>query len=337
MRERLRWGVLGSARIATAKVIPAIQRAGGCEVTAIASRDATRASEAARSLGIAKAYASYERLLEDPDIDIVYNPLPNHLHVPWTAAAAEAGKHVLCEKPIALSADEARQLLDVRDRTGVYIQEAFMVRTHPQWVKAREVVRSGRLGEVRSMAGYFSFYNDDPTNIRNVTAFGGGALMDIGCYLVHTSRFIFEREPRRVIGLIDHDPRFGVDRMTSMLLDFGGAHAVGTCTMQAVRYQRMQILGTGGRIEIEIPFNAPPDRPCRLFVDCDGDPSGSGVETLTVDTSNQFTIQAELFARAILEGTEQVLPLEDSVRNMECLDAIVRSAASGQFEAVRAG
>ena len=269
---KLRWGVLGAARIATEKVIPAIQRAQMCEVYAIASRDAARGAHAAATLGIPKAYASYEELLADPGVDVVYNPLPNHLHVPWTAAAAEAGKHVLCEKPIALSAAEARQLIDVRNRTGVYIQEAFMVRTHPQWVKAREIVRSGRLGEIRSMAGYFSFYNDDPANIRNVPAFGGGALMDIGCYLVHTSRFIFEREPRRVMGLIDHDPRLGIDRMTSMLLDFGSAHSIGTCTMQAVRYQRMQIVGTGGRIEIEIPFNAPPDRPCRLFVDCDGDP-----------------------------------------------------------------
>ena len=261
MAERLRWGVLGAARIATTKVIPAIQRARGCEVTAIASRDVSRGSDAAVMLGIPKAYSSYEQLLEDPDIDVVYNPLPNHLHVPGTAAAAEAGKHVLCEKPIALTGAEARQLLDVRNRTGVYIQEAFMVRTHPQWVRASEIVRSGRLGEIRSMVGYFSFYNDDPTNIRNVVAFGGGALMDIGCYLVHTSRFIFEREPHRVMGLIEHDPRFGIDRMTSMLLDFAGAHSIGTCTTQAVRYQRIQIVGTSGRIEIEIPFNAPPDRP----------------------------------------------------------------------------
>src|SRR5688500_4466543 len=184
--QKVRWGVLGAARIATAKVIPAMQQARACEVTAIASRDLSRATEAARALGISKAYGSYEQLLADRDIDAIYNPLPNHLHVPWTLAAAEGGKHVLCEKPIALSAAEARQLLDVRDRTGVYIQEAFMVRTHPQWVQAREIVRSGRLGEVRSISGYFSFYNDDPTNIRNVTAFGGGALMDIGCYLVHT-------------------------------------------------------------------------------------------------------------------------------------------------------
>jgi predicted dehydrogenase len=332
MTGRLRWGVLGTARIATAKVIPAIQQAASCEVVAIASRDAKRAEQAARDLTIPRWHASYEALLDDPDVDVVYNALPNHLHVPWTAAAADAGKHVLCEKPIALSASEATQLVDVRNRTGVRIQEAFMVRTHPQWVKAREIVASGRLGDVRSMLGYFSYYNDDPSNIRNVPAFGGGALMDIGCYLVHTSRFIFGRDPQRVMGLIDHDPRFGTDRMTSMLLDFAGAHAVGTCNMQAVRYQRIQILGTGGRIEIEIPFNAPPDRACRLFLDCDGDPSGSGVETLAIDICNQFTIQADLFARAIVDGTEQPLPLEDSVRNMKCIDALVRSATTARWE-----
>lgn len=334
MAERLRWGVLGAARIATAKVIPAIQRAPSCEVIAVASRDGNRAKDTARALGIGRAYSSYEELLHDPDVDVVYNPLPNHLHVPWTAAAAEAGKHVLCEKPIALSAEEARTLLDVRNRTGVRIQEAFMVRTHPQWLRARDIVRSGRIGEIRSMLGAFSYYNDDPANIRNVPAFGGGALMDIGCYLVHTSRFIFGREPHRVIGLIDHDPRFGIDRMTSMMLDFGSAHAVGTCNTQAIRFQRIQILGTGGRVEIEIPFNAPPDRPCRLFVDCDGDPSGSGAETHILDAADQFTIQAELFSRAILDDTDQPLPLEDSVRNMECVDAIVRSAASGCWEAL---
>lgn len=309
-----------------------MQRAASCEVIAIASRYAKRATEAARALGIPRAYSSYEDLLADKDVDVVYNPLPNHLHVPWTAAAAEAGKHVLCEKPIALSADEARTLLEVRDRTAVHIQEAFMVRTHPQWRKAREIVRSGRLGDVRSMIGAFSYYNDDPSNIRNVTAFGGGALMDIGCYLVHTSRFIFGRDPHRVIGLIDLDPRFGIDRMTSMMLDFGGAHAVGTCNTQAIRYQRIQILGTGGRVEIEIPFNAPPDRACRLFVDCEGDPSDSTAETISVDPCDQFTIQAELFSRSILDGTRQPLPLEDSIRNMECVDAISRSAKSGRWE-----
>jgi predicted dehydrogenase len=324
MTNKVRWGVLGVARIATVKVIPAMQGSELSAVAAIASRDIEKARSAAAALGIPKAYGSYEELLADPEIEAIYNPLPNDLHVPWSIRAAEHGKHVLCEKPIALSAREAATLLAARDRTGVLIQEAFMVRTHPQWLKALEIAGSGAVGSVRSILGAFSFFNEDPANIRNVPAHGGGALMDIGCYLVHTARFIYRREPERVFGLIDRDPRFGVDRMTSLMLDFGGAHAVGTCSTQMVPYQRIQILGSTGRIEIEIPFNAPNDRPCRLFV------NGETVETATCD---QYAIQADLFSRAIRESTSAPYPLEDSVKNMAVIEAVVRSAESGRWEA----
>ena len=320
----VRWGVLGVAKIATAKVIPAMQRGRWSTVSAIASRDGAKAEAAARALGITKAYGSYEELLADPDIDAVYNPLPNHLHVPWTIRAAEAGKHVLCEKPIAMSAGEARELIAVRDRTGVRIQEAFMVRTHPQWLKARELVRAGAIGELRSMLGHFSYFNDDAANIRNVAEFGGGGLMDIGCYLINTSRFIFGREPERVQGLVDRDPRLKVDRMASMILDFGSGHSVGTCSTQMAPYQRMHIFGTRGRIEIEIPFNAPPDRPCRMWVE-----RGSEPETIELEVCDQYTIQGDLFARAILDDTPAPTPIEDAVANMEVIEAIVRSAKSG--------
>jgi predicted dehydrogenase len=327
--------VLGAARIATEKVIPAMQRGRWSEVTAIASRDAGRARAVAAPLGIPKSYGSYEALLADPEIDAIYNPLPNHLHVPWTTKAAEAGKHVLCEKPIALSAAEARTLLDVRNRTGVKMQEAFMVRTHPQWQKARALVRDGRIGEVRSMLGFFSYFNDDPGNIRNIPAFGGGALMDIGCYLINTARFIFDREPTRVAGLVERDPSLDVDTMTSILLDFDGRHAVGTCGTQLVPYQRLQIFGTEGRIELEIPFNAPPDRPCRMLVDSGRDLFGAGVERFETDTCDQYTIQGDLFSKAILDGTDAPAPLEDAVRNMEVIDAVFRAAETNQWQQVR--
>jgi predicted dehydrogenase len=330
--NKVRWGVLGVAKIATAKVIPAMQRGRWSTVTAIASRDRAKADAAARALGIAKPYGSYEELLEDPDVDAIYNPLPNHLHVPWSIKAAEHGKHVLCEKPIALTAADAQRLVAVRDRTGVRIQEAFMVRTHPQWLKARDIGRSGRLGEVRSIAGFFSYYNDDASNIRNVPEFGGGGLMDVGCYLINTSRFIFEREPQRVMGLIDRDPRMNVDRIASMILDYGDAHCVGTCSTQLAPYQRVHVVGTRGRIEIEIPFNAPPDRPCRLFVDSAGNVAGGSVETIQIETCDQYTIQGDLFSQAILEGTDVPVPLEDAVRNMECIEAVFRSAVSGRWE-----
>ena len=330
--RKLRWGVLGVARIATAKVIPAMQRGRYSVVTAIASRDAAKAQAAAAALQIQRAYRSYDELLQDPDIEAIYNPLPNHLHVPWTIRAAEQGKHVLCEKPIALNAAQARDLLAVRDRTGVRIQEAFMVRTHPQWLRARALVREGRIGELRSMLGVFSYFNEDPANIRNVAEFGGGALMDIGCYLVNTARFICDREPERVIALIDRDPRTKIDRLTSVMLDFAGVHAVGTCSTQMVPSQRVQIFGSRGRIEIEIPFNAPPDRPCRLLVDTGADVFGGGVTHIEVDVCDQYTIQGDLFSKAILEGSDVPIPLEDAVRNMECIDAVFRSAETGRWQ-----
>jgi predicted dehydrogenase len=329
---KLRWGVLGVAKIATEKVIPAMMQGRWSAVTAIASRDRAKADAAARRLGIPKAYGSYEALLDDGEVDAVYIPLPNHLHVPWSARAAERGKHVLCEKPIALTAAEARELVAVRDRTGVKMQEAFMVRTHPQWLMTRELVRSGRIGPVRSILGHFSYFNDDGGNIRNVPAFGGGGLMDIGCYLINTSRFIFDRAPARVFGLLDRDARFGVDRMATMLLDFGDGHAAGTCSTQMCAYQRIQVFGARGRIDIDIPFNAPRDKPCRILLDESGDPSGSGVSELRFDVCDQYTIQGDLFSKAVLDGTDVPVPLEDAVVNMECIEAVFRSAETGCWE-----
>ena len=330
----VRWGVLGVARIAVQKVIPAIRAARQCTVVAIASRTLAKAQAAAAELGIPRAHGSYEALLSDPEVDAVYIPLPNHLHAPWTARAAEAGKHVLCEKPIALNADEAGRLLAVRDRFGVRIQEAFMVRTHPQWRRAKGLVDAGELGEIQAMSGFFSYYNVDPDNVRNVAEWGGGGLLDIGCYLVNTARFIFGAEPARVAGALAIDARFGVDRLGSMILDFDGRHAIGTCSTQLQYYQRMQIVGSRGRIDLEIPFNAPIDRPCRIAIDRTGDLHGAGVEYLSIDTCNQFTIQAEEFAHALLQGEPQPAPLEDAVANMRCLDAIVRSSRTGKWEKV---
>jgi predicted dehydrogenase len=330
--RKVRWGVLGVAGIATRKVIPAMQQGEWSTVTAIASRDITKARAAAGPLGIAKAYGSYDELLDDPDVDAVYNPLPNHLHVPLSIRAAERGKHVLCEKPIALSAAEARTLIEVRDRTGVKMQEAFMIRTHPQWQQARSFVREGRIGDLRAMVGVFSYFNSNPENIRNVPEWGGGGLMDIGCYLINTSRFIFDREPVRVIGAVELDPVLKVDRLTSLLLDYGGAHLAGTCSMQMVPYQRMHIFGTKGLIDIRIPFNAPVDRPCDIVFDSGVDLFGGGQDRIEFPTCNQYTLQGDLFSRAILEKTEVPEPLEDAVRNMECIEAVFRSSRSGAWE-----
>ena len=331
-QNKVRWGVLGVAQIGVRKVIPAMQKGEWCDVAAIASRDRQKAEDAARTLGIAKAYGSYEELLLDPGIEAVYNPLPNHLHVPWTVKAAEAGKHVLCEKPISLTAGEARTLLEVRARTGVKIGEAFMVRTHPQWLRTRELIQSGRIGPLRTILGFFSYFNRNPANIRNVLEFGGGGLMDIGCYPINTSRFVFGEEPSRVLGLLERDPEMKTDRLGSAILDFPSGQSIFTCSTQLVAYQRMQFLGTKGRIEIQIPFNAPNDRPCRIFIDDGSDLFGGGVSTEEFPTCDQYTIQGDAFSKAIREGGEVPVPLEDAIKNMAVIEAVFRSAESGKWE-----
>jgi predicted dehydrogenase len=332
--RKVRWGVAGVARIATQKVIPALQRSRLCEVVAIASREKARADEAARALGVARAYGSYEELLADPEVEAIYNPLPNHLHVPWSIRALEQGKHVLCEKPIAMSVAEAESLLAARDRTGRKVQEAFMVRVHPQWLAARELVRSGRIGRLECVSSFFGYFNDDPANVRQVVAYGGGALLDIGCYPITISRFLFGEEPRRAQGLVERDPRFGIDRLTSALLEFPSGHAVFSCGTQVVHYQRVQALGSRGRIEVEIPFNAPNDRPSRLLVDDGRDLFGGGVEEIRLAACDQYAIQGDLFSQAILEDREVPVPLEDAVRNMRVIEAVFRSADSGRWETI---
>lgn len=330
--KRVKWGVLSTASIGVRKVLPGMQLGQWSEIVAIASRDGKKAEDIARKLRIPKAYWSYEELLADPEIEAVYNPLPNHLHVPWSIKAAEAGKHVLCEKPIGLNVAEAKALLSARDRTGVKIGEAFMVRTHPQWLRTRELIRSGRIGELRSIIGAFSYFNRDAANIRNVLDWGGGGIYDIGCYPITTSRFIFDEEPSRVIGLVERDPEFSIDRLASVILDFPTGQSIFTCSTQLVPYQRMQFLGTKGRIEIEIPFNAPNDRPCRIFVDDGRDVHGGGVSTETFPTCDQYTIQGDVFSRAIRGDGEVPVSIEDAIRNLAVIEAIFRSAETGRWE-----
>lgn len=332
MSKKIRWGVLSTANIGVKKVIPAMQLGQLSSVDAIASRRLESAREAAAALHIPKAYGSYEELLADPEIDAIYNPLPNQLHVPWTIQAAEAGKHVLCEKPLGMNAEEARTLLDVRERTGVKIGEAFMIRSAPQWLRLRALLDEGRIGQLCSVAGFFSYFNVDPGNIRNQVESGGGALLDIGCYCIQASRYGFAQEPTRVVSLIDRDPEMQTDRLTSAILDFPSGQAIFTCSTQLVPYQRVHFLGTKGRIELEIPFNMPKDRPTRLFIDDGSDITGAKIVTETFPTCDQYTLQGDDFSRAILENREVPVSLEDAIGNMSVIDAVFRSAASGQWE-----
>jgi predicted dehydrogenase len=330
---RVRWGILGAANIALKLVIPAMRRSETSRVLAIASRDETTAKSAADALGIPRAYGSYEALLADPDIEAIYNPLPNHLHVPWTIRAAEAGKHVLCEKPIAPSAAEARKLLEARDRTGVQIGEAFVVRTHPQWLGVRRLIDSGRIGDVRLITGHFSYYRRDPADIRSRVEWGGGALLDIGCYPITLSRWLFGEEPLAVVGQIERDPDMGVDRLVSALLRFPRGQATFVCAGQLVPHQRMEIFGTSGRIEVEIPFNAPPDRACRVFVDDGRQFAGASAETIEFPVVDQYTIQVDRFADAVRGLGAVPVSLEDAIANMAVIDAIFRSGETDRWEA----
>lgn len=302
-------------------------------VAAIASRSLAKAKETAAKLGIPTAYGSYEELIADPRVDAIYNPLPNQFHVPWTIKAAEAGKHVLCEKPISLTVAEAESLLRVRERTSVKIGEAFMIRSHPQWLRTKALIDAGRIGQLRCIMGCFSYFNIDPANIRNRMESGGGALYDIGCYCIQASRYAFGAEPVRVVGCIDRDPTMHTDRLTSAILEFQNGQAIFTCSTQLVPYQRVQFLGTKGRIEIEIPFNAPNDRPTRIFID-GGDLFGADRVTEEFPICDQYTLQGDQFSKAIIEDTDVPVPLEEAIRNMKVIEAIFRSADSGLWETV---
>lgn len=327
---KVKWGVMGTAKIGVEKVIPGMKKAENVELVGIASRDRAKAKDAAKKLGFPKSYATYDELIHDPEIEAVYIPLPNDLHVAWSVKAAEAGKHVLCEKPLSMNVQDIKRLIRTRDKTGRKIAEAFMVHTHPQWLKARELTHTSEFGELRAIAGFFSYNNRDPKNIRNSKEHGGGGIFDIGTYPIHTSRFIFGEEPKRVCALVENDPNFKVDRLVSVIMEFPSGQAIFTSSTQIVPYQRMQFFGTKRRLEIEIPFNAPEDRKTKLFLDT-GDLTGGSIETIEIPVCDQYAVQGEEFSRAILEDSKPAVTLEDSLANMKVIEAIFRSGETGKW------
>ena len=334
--KKVRWGILSTANIGMSKVTPAIQKAENCEVVAIASREAGRAEEAARRLGIAHAHGSYEELFADPNVDVVYNPLPNHLHVEMTLAAARAGKHVLCEKPIGLDAADAERLRDVpADRI---VAEAFMVRYHPQWLRAREIAQSGEIGEIRAVRSVFSYHNVNPDDVRNQADIGGGGIMDIGCYPVTGGRFAFGTEPKRVVSLVDRDPAFRTDRTASVIADFGeGRQLTFIVSTQMVPHQSLEILGTKGRVEIVIPYNAPQGEATALIVDHGLTFDESLARREIIPACDQYTLQAEAFSRAVLGEAPLPYGIDDAIASMRILDAIFESERTGAWADVAAG
>ncbi len=325
-RDPLRWGVLGCASIAVRKVIPAMQRSSRCTVTAIASRDPERARQTAAALGIPSAYGSYDELLADDDVEAVYIPLPNHLHAEWTHRAAAAGKHVLCEKPLAMTAAEAQEMVDACARAGVVLMEAFMYRVHPLWRRVRALVDDGAIGELLAIQAFFSYRNVDPANIRNIAAYGGGALMDIGCYPINVARWLFDGEPTEVAASVRRDPTFGTDVLTSAVLDFGGRHATFTCSTQIEDDQRVHLVGSAGRLLVEIPFNIPPDRPTRIVLAAGGDPPvAPHLEIIEVATADPYGVQGDAFSAAVRDGSPVPIPPADAVANMAVIERILAS------------
>jgi len=326
--KKVRWGVLSTAKIGTVKVIPGMMKSHRCELVAIASRELPKAERAATELKLEKAYGSYEELLADPEIDAIYNPLPNHLHVDWSIKALQAGKHVLCEKPLGLDTADAKRLVDAAtDFPNLKVMEAFMYRFHPQWKTACSWARTGKIGRLRTVQTLFSYYNDDPNNIRNQADIGGGGLMDIGCYCISLSRFLFDKRPDRVQGIVEKDPSLNTDILTSGIMDFGEGTGTFTCSTQLFYYQRVQIFGTKGRIEIEIPFNAPPDRETRMWLE-----TKDGIEETVFPICDQYALQGDAFAKSILEDTPVPTPLSDAIDNMSVIDAVFKSGKSGTWE-----
>lgn len=331
MSEKINWGILSTAKIAVQKVIPAMQACQHANIVAIASRDESKVKQVVKSLNIPRVYNSYEELIGDDAIDAIYNPLPNHLHVPYTMRCIEQGKHVLCEKPIALSTNDIKALIEARNKHQVKVGEAFMVRTHPQWLTVLKMINDGLIGKLEAIHGFFSYYNRDPANIRNKLEFGGGALLDIGCYPIHVARFIFGEEPEKVVSMIDHDPDWNVDRLTSAMLKFPSGQATFTVGTQIVPYQTVQFFGSKKKLELQIPFNAPADAACKIYIS-EGNISLPYEKISTVEVCNQYTIQGDAFSLSILNDLTEPVPLEDALKNMAVIEAVFKSAESGQWE-----
>lgn len=328
MTQKIKWGVLSTAKIALQKVIPALQKSQYCEVSAIASRSLEKASQAAHDLTITKHYGSYEELLNDPEIDAIYNPLPNHMHVYWTMKALEAGKHVLCEKPIGMNTEEARALAEaLKNFPNLKVMEAFMYRFHPQWKKVFELVNSGAIGEVKTMQSFFFYFNIDPQNIRNQADIGGGALMDIGCYCVSFPRFIFGEDPVQVVGHMEFDPVMKTDHLTMGMLQFpSGKTASFTCSTQLIPFQQTNIFGHEGHICIQIPVNAPPNASTQVTLR-----TPEKTETFTFPPVDQYSLQGDAFSLAIIQNTPVPTPLTDAIGNMKVIDGLVESAQNRQW------
>lgn len=326
--RKLRWGILGAANIAVGSVIPGLQQSELNEVAAIASRDEEKAKETADRLGIPQAYGSYEALLADDSIDAVYIPLPNHLHREWTIRAAEAGKHILCEKPLALNEQEASEMVQACEKAGVHLAEAFMYRHHPRYDQIRSIIESGEIGTIRGIHSTFSFNNSSSSgNVRFRKEWGGGALYDIGCYSISAARLLLGKEPTAVtvVGLFspEHDH---VDMMASGLMEFGDNVGVTfDSSMWAAFRNTLEVLGSDGIIEVPSAYISRLDNSSNFYVTKDGERT-----EIEVPKVNHYSLQGDDMARAVLQGEPLRFAPSDAVANMRVLDACLRSAEQRQ-------
>ena len=328
--KKLRMGVLGCSRHYALRVALSLRSSLLIEPYAVASRDAAKAKKFAQTWGFSLSYGSYEDLLSDSNVDFVYIPLPNHLHFEYIKKAADAGKPILCEKPLCLNAKEAAEAAEYCEKRKIPLMEAFMYRFHPQWVRTAEIVKSGELGTVLATSGVFSYTNMDGENIRNKADCGGGALLDIGCYTVSSSRLLMGGEPKRVAASLIRDPVFKTDILSSAILDYGdGRTAAFTVSTQMFPHQRITAYGTSGTLSVEVPFNMFVDIPGVLTI-----ATNIAKREVKTEIADQYLLMYDAFARAIIEKTDVPIPISDAVANMAVLDAVFAAAVSGNWEKV---
>ncbi len=327
--QPLQLGILGVSNFFRKRIAIPIPTSPVIDMVALASRSEEKARQAAQEYGVARAYGSYDALLNDPQVDAVYISLPNHLHAEWIKRAADAGKHVLCEKPLALDAAEAQDCLDYAAERGVTVMEAFMYRLHPQWLHVRNIIRQQEIGSIHLVESFFGYNNTDPSNIRNQPDTGGGALLDVGCYAVSASRFLTGSEPQRVISLAQVDANFGTDVLFTGMLDFGMARATFTVATQTFPYQRVTVHGSSGVISLTIPFNAHADTDAEVIVT-----TRVGTREIYLPAEDQYILEFEAFAQAVNDQAVPPISPADTVNNMRVLDALKKAHQTGQWESV---
>ena len=327
--KKIRFGVLGVSNHFYKRIVLPLQKAKNCEVVAMASRNPIKSKEAAQEFDIPIFALSYDELISSDEVDAIYIPLPNHLHSEWTIKALEAGKPVLCEKPLAMDAQEAKQMADLSIKLGVPLMEGFMYRFHPLWQHIRNIIRTNQIGQINAIHTIFSYNNPSPTNIRNIKEYGGGALMDIGCYAISVPRFLLGREPKKVMATMVKHPEFKTDMHTSALLDFGDVNASFFVSTGSEAFQKVEIIGSAGTITVPIPFNTYVDTPSTITVN-----TGQGERKVEFPTCDPYGIMFDAFSESLIEQKPVPVPIEDAIHNMKVVDAVVASAKSGTWEIV---